>query len=50
MNLFLKNVEVSKQEFGKYIDMGPRHLNYYSPTLIENLTNRFFHIHGAGQY
>ena len=50
MEMFLKNVGMSKEEFDRYIDMGPRHLNYYSPTLIENLTNRVFHIRGAGQY
>jgi len=49
MNLFLKNIGMSKEEFDKFIDMGPRHLQYYSPNLIENLTNRFFHIRSAGQ-
>jgi hypothetical protein len=49
MNLFLKNIGMSKEEFDKFVDMGPRHLQYYSPNLIENLTNRFFHIRSAGQ-
>jgi hypothetical protein len=50
MNLFLTNIGMSKEEFDNYIDMGPRHLQYYSPTVLENLTNRLFKIRNAGHY
>lgn len=50
MNLFFKNIGMNKEEFDRYIDMGPRHLNYYSPSIIERLTNIAFHIRGAGEY
>jgi hypothetical protein len=29
MNLFLKNIKMTKEEFDKYVDMGPRHLQYH---------------------
>lgn len=50
MDMFLRNIGMSREEFDRYIDMGPRHLNYYSPSIIEKLTNRAFHIRSAGQY
>ena len=50
LNLFLKNIGMSKEEFDKYIDMGPRHLNYYAPSTIEKITSRAFHLRSAGQY
>jgi hypothetical protein len=50
MNLFLRNIGMSKEEFDNYIDRGPKHLQYYSPTIIESFTNRVFHIRNAGQY
>ncbi len=50
MNLFLTNIGMSKEEFDNYIDLGPRHLKYYSPTALENLTNRLFNIRNAGHY
>jgi hypothetical protein len=37
LNLFLNNIKMSKDEFDKYIDMGPRHLQYDSPTMMEKL-------------
>jgi hypothetical protein len=42
LNLFLKNIGMSKEEFDRYIDMGPRHLNYDSPTLIEKIVRVLF--------
>jgi N-acetyl sugar amidotransferase len=42
LNLFLKNIKMSKYEFDKYIDMGPRHLQYDSPTLMEKLVRIVF--------
>lgn len=42
LNSFLKNIQMSKDEFDNFIDMGPRHLNYDSPTFIEKIINAFF--------
>jgi N-acetyl sugar amidotransferase len=42
LNLFLKNIEMSKEEFDNYIDMGPRHLHYDSPTLMERIIRKVF--------
>jgi N-acetyl sugar amidotransferase len=42
LNLFLKDIEMSKQEFDNYIDMGPRHLNYDSPTFMEKAVRKVF--------
>ncbi len=42
LNLFLKDIKMKKEEFDKYIDMGPRHLQYYSPTLTEKLVKIIF--------
>jgi len=50
MNLFLTNIGMSKEEFDNYIDLGPRHLQYYSPTITEYVTDRLFHIRNAGHY
>ena len=50
MNLFLRNIKMSKGEFDNYIDMGPRHLQYYSPSIAESLTQRVLHFRNAGQY
>ena len=37
LDRFLKDIKMTKEEFDKYIDMGPRHLQYYAPTLMEKL-------------
>jgi hypothetical protein len=50
LNLFLKNVEMSKYEFDNFIDMGPRHLNYYSSTFMEKLIKIFFPRRSAAGY
>jgi predicted subunit of tRNA(5-methylaminomethyl-2-thiouridylate) methyltransferase len=42
LNSFLKNIKMKKDEFDKYIDMGPRHLNYNSPTLMEKIVGIIF--------
>lgn len=42
LNLFLKNIEMSKDEFDKHIDLGPRHLQYDSPTIMEKLIKIVF--------
>ena len=50
MDLFLKNVGMTKEELDRYIDMGPRHLDYYSQTILEKLTSKAFNVVTAGQY
>jgi len=42
LNLFLKNIKMSKDEFDNFIDMGPRHLHYDSATFIEKITRIVF--------
>ena len=42
LNLFLKDIKMKKEEFDKYIDMGPRHLQYYLPTITEKMVKRIF--------
>jgi len=50
LNLFLKNIKMSKDEFDKYIDMGPRHLQYDSPTMMEKLIGIIFPRRHAARY
>jgi hypothetical protein len=50
LGLFLKNIGMSKDELDQYIDMGPRHLEYNSPTWFERLTKIVFPSRGAGKY
>jgi hypothetical protein len=50
LNIFLKNIEMSKDEFDKYIDMGPRHLQYNSPTLMEKIIRKAFPRRCAAKY
>jgi hypothetical protein len=49
-NLFLKNINMSKEEFDKFIDMGPRHLQYDSPTMMEEIVRTVFSKHGTAKY
>lgn len=42
LNLFLENIEMSKDEFDNFIDMGPRHLYYDSPTFLEKIIRLIF--------
>ena len=50
LNLFLKNIKMSKDEFDKYIDMGPRHLQYDSPTIMEKLIRTLLPRRRAARY
>jgi len=50
LNLFLKNIKMSKDEFDKYIDLGPRHLQYDSPTIMEKLIRIAFPRRGGPRY
>jgi hypothetical protein len=40
LNVFLDDIGMSKEEFDEYIDMGPRHLHYNSPTMLEKLERK----------
>lgn len=50
LNYFLKNIKMTKDEFDKYIDMGPRHLQYDSSTMIEKLISKIFPTRHAARY
>jgi predicted subunit of tRNA(5-methylaminomethyl-2-thiouridylate) methyltransferase len=50
LNLFLKNIKMSKNEFDKYIDLGPRHLQYDSPTMMEKIIRIVFPRRRAARY
>lgn len=51
LDLFLKNINMTKEEFDKYIDMGPRHLDYHpAPDLALKLAKKLFPIQDAGAY
>jgi len=50
LNLFLRNIKMSKDEFDTYIDMGPRHLQYNSPTMMEKLIEIVFPHRPAAKY
>ncbi len=43
MKLFLKNVNMTREEFDKYVDMGPRHLQYHpQPSFALRLAQKVF--------
>jgi hypothetical protein len=45
MNMFLKNINMTREEFDKYVDMGPRHLQYHpEPGLALRLAKKVFPI------
>lgn len=51
MNLFLKNVNMTKEEFDQYVDAGPRHLQYHpQPGLALRLAKKVLPIQDAGTY
>ena len=50
LNLFLKNIDMSKDEFDNFIDMGPRHLQYDSPTFIEKIIRIVFSNQRVARY
>lgn len=50
LKLFLNNIKMSKAEFDKLIDMGPRHLNYDSPTLLEKIIRIVFPTQTTAKY
>jgi len=50
LNTFLKNINMSKNEFDNFIDMGPRHLQYDSPTFIEKVIRIVFSNQRVARY
>lgn len=50
LNRFLGDIKMTKAEFDNYIKMGPRHLQYDSPTLVEKLVKRVFPMSVAARY
>ena len=50
LKLFLNSIEMSKDEFDNFIDKGPRHLQYNSPTFIEKIVRIVFSNQGAARY
>ena len=51
LNMFLKNIGMDKEEFDNYIDMGPRHLDYYKPPdLATRIVTKVFPQRQAGTY
>lgn len=50
-DLFLRNINMTKDEFDHYIDMGPRHLDYHpAPDLALKIAKKLFPIQDAGAY
>lgn len=51
MNMFLKNLNMTKEEFDRYIEMGPRHLNYHPQFGLRlKLIKKLFGNQGPGIY
>jgi len=51
MNLFLTNLKMTKEEFDKYVDMGPRHLQYHPKLgLGLRIARKIFPIRDVGTY
>lgn len=49
LNGFLKNIEMTREEFDQYVDLGPRHLQYHpTPSLALRLAKKIFPIQDAG--
>jgi len=51
LDIFLKNIDMSKDEFDNYIDMGPRHLDYDKPSdLATRIVMKILPQRQAGTY
>jgi len=51
LDMFLKNIDMSKEEFDNFIDMGPRHLDYDKPSdLATRIVTKVFPQRQAGTY
>jgi len=50
MNMFLKNISMTREEFDHYVDMGPRHLQYPRESLMLRIIKKLFNIKDAGTY
>jgi hypothetical protein len=48
---FLSNIDLTREEFDRYVDMGPRHLQYHpAPDFALRLAKKIFPIQDAGNY
>lgn len=51
METFLNNINMTKEEFDKYVDLGPRHLEYHpKPSLAFRMAKKVFSVRDAGDY
>ncbi|MEM2506526.1 MAG: N-acetyl sugar amidotransferase [Candidatus Aenigmatarchaeota archaeon] len=50
MDMFLKNINMTKEEFDYYVDLGPRHLQYPRESLLLRMVKSAFRIKDAGIY
>jgi hypothetical protein len=51
LNLFLRNVGMTKMQFDNYIDLGPRHLNYHpQPSVGLKIAKKLLSMKDAGNY
>ncbi|MGB9615412.1 MAG: hypothetical protein ACPL3B_07925, partial [Fervidobacterium sp.] len=50
MNMFLKKINMTREEFDRYVDMGPRHLQYPREGLLLRMIKTIFRIKDAGSY
>lgn len=50
MKMFLKNINMTRDEFDHYIDLGPRHLQYPQEGLMLRAVKKIFKIRDAGTY
>lgn len=50
MQMFLKNINMTKEEFDRYVDIGPRHLQYPQEGSLLRMVKSIFHIRDAGTY
>jgi hypothetical protein len=49
MQIFLQNLNMSKEEFDRYIDMGPRHLNFNpQPSMLMKMAKKVFSLQEPG--
>jgi hypothetical protein len=49
LTMFLNNIHMTREEFDRYVDLGPRHLHYHpTPSMALRLAKRIFPIQDAG--
>jgi N-acetyl sugar amidotransferase len=50
MNMFLKNINMSKEEFDRYVTLGPRHLQYQREGTLLRIIKSILCLRDAGSY